>query len=390
MDRRTHGDPHLRRPAVRRGAGRAPAGRGAERGPDAGAAARGHGRGVRHRGLRRGPGRPRVRRADRRPSAARPGAAARLAAVAAPPSCPVRPASGAPRRRRRADGGGRRHPAAPPRPAAGLPRPAVEPARQRGPAERGGGRMDAAARPRTGPSGDRTRRRSAGPDAARHASAVPRHADRHQRHRTRPAPPPADGLPGGHRAQPVRRLRARAGPRRDRSRVHGPPAVGGRPAARADAAAVPAHGVHADGRVLRAAGPHRLPGPVRRRARLRPVPVPPGAARAASRRPYGGGGGRPERPAAPARAPGGPRVQRRPRRGHGRVSRVHGRRDPAPRHRPAGPRRTGLAPGNTPAGYADSAAVLVTLGGVNVLWVVTKWRDHRSRRRAEAVARHGT
>ncbi|MEU0756433.1 hypothetical protein [Streptomyces albogriseolus] len=50
----------------------------------------------------------------------------------------------------------------------------------------------------------------------------------------------------------------------------------------------------------------------------------------------------------------------------------------------------GLAPGNTPAGYADSAAVLVTLGGVNVLWVVTKWRDHRSRRRAEAVARHGT
>ncbi len=50
----------------------------------------------------------------------------------------------------------------------------------------------------------------------------------------------------------------------------------------------------------------------------------------------------------------------------------------------------GLAPGNTPAGYADSAAVLVTLGGVNVLWVVTKWRDHRSRRRAETVARHGT
>ena len=47
----------------------------------------------------------------------------------------------------------------------------------------------------------------------------------------------------------------------------------------------------------------------------------------------------------------------------------------------------GLAPGNTPAGYADSAAVLVTLGGVNVLWLVTKWRDHRSRRRAKAVAR---
>ncbi len=50
----------------------------------------------------------------------------------------------------------------------------------------------------------------------------------------------------------------------------------------------------------------------------------------------------------------------------------------------------GLAPGNTPAGYADSAAVLVTLGGVNVLWLVTKWRDHRARRRAKAVARHRT
>ncbi len=50
----------------------------------------------------------------------------------------------------------------------------------------------------------------------------------------------------------------------------------------------------------------------------------------------------------------------------------------------------GLAPGNTPAGYADSAAVLVTLGGVNVLWLVTKWRDHRSRRRPKEVARPGT
>ncbi|WSM42013.1 hypothetical protein OIE78_11850 [Streptomyces cellulosae] len=50
----------------------------------------------------------------------------------------------------------------------------------------------------------------------------------------------------------------------------------------------------------------------------------------------------------------------------------------------------GLAPGNTPAGYADSAAVLVTLGGINVLWLVTKWRDHRSRRRAKAVARART
>ncbi|MET9308198.1 hypothetical protein ABZX68_23275 [Streptomyces cellulosae] len=50
----------------------------------------------------------------------------------------------------------------------------------------------------------------------------------------------------------------------------------------------------------------------------------------------------------------------------------------------------GLAPGNTPAGYADSAAVLVTLGGVNVLWLVTKWRDHRSRRRAKAAARPRT
>ncbi len=62
----------------------------------------------------------------------------------------------------------------------------------------------------------------------------------------------------------------------------------------------------------------------------------------------------------------------------------------APRHRPAVPRRTGLAPGNTPAGYADAAAVLLTLGGVNVLWLVTKWRDHRSRRRAKAGARART
>ncbi|MFE2393326.1 hypothetical protein ACFXC0_31915 [Streptomyces althioticus] len=46
----------------------------------------------------------------------------------------------------------------------------------------------------------------------------------------------------------------------------------------------------------------------------------------------------------------------------------------------------GLTPGNTPAGYADSAAVLVTLGGVNVLWLVTKWRDHRARRHAKTVA----
>lgn len=38
----------------------------------------------------------------------------------------------------------------------------------------------------------------------------------------------------------------------------------------------------------------------------------------------------------------------------------------------------GLGPGHGLAGRADSAAVLVTLGGVNVLWLVTRWRNRRS------------
>ncbi|MEU6477738.1 hypothetical protein ABZ858_12745 [Streptomyces sp. NPDC047017] len=42
----------------------------------------------------------------------------------------------------------------------------------------------------------------------------------------------------------------------------------------------------------------------------------------------------------------------------------------------------GLGPGHGLAGSADSAAVLIVLGGVNVLWAVTRWRDHRSRRSA--------
>lgn len=40
----------------------------------------------------------------------------------------------------------------------------------------------------------------------------------------------------------------------------------------------------------------------------------------------------------------------------------------------------GLGPEHGAARNADSVAVLVTLGGVNVLWLVTKWRDRRSRR----------
>ncbi|MFF7473927.1 hypothetical protein [Streptomyces sp. NPDC008092] len=40
----------------------------------------------------------------------------------------------------------------------------------------------------------------------------------------------------------------------------------------------------------------------------------------------------------------------------------------------------GLGPGHGLAGNADSAAVLVVLGGVNVLWLVTWWRNHRARR----------
>ncbi|MFB7496771.1 hypothetical protein ACFC09_19165 [Streptomyces sp. NPDC056161] len=42
----------------------------------------------------------------------------------------------------------------------------------------------------------------------------------------------------------------------------------------------------------------------------------------------------------------------------------------------------GLGPEHGLAKNADSAAVLVTLGGVNVLWVVTRWRGRRSRRSA--------
>ncbi|MER6226364.1 hypothetical protein ABT189_38450 [Streptomyces sp900105755] len=40
----------------------------------------------------------------------------------------------------------------------------------------------------------------------------------------------------------------------------------------------------------------------------------------------------------------------------------------------------GLGPDHGLADNADSAAVLVTLGGINVLWAVTWWRNHRSRR----------
>lgn len=39
----------------------------------------------------------------------------------------------------------------------------------------------------------------------------------------------------------------------------------------------------------------------------------------------------------------------------------------------------GLGPGHGLVGNADSAAVLVTLGGVNVLWLVTRWRNRRGR-----------
>ncbi|MEU9447761.1 hypothetical protein [Streptomyces sp. NPDC048277] len=45
----------------------------------------------------------------------------------------------------------------------------------------------------------------------------------------------------------------------------------------------------------------------------------------------------------------------------------------------------GLGPGHGLAGNADSAAVLVTLGGVNVLWLVTRWRNRRSRRPAATI-----
>ncbi|WP_404795634.1 hypothetical protein [Streptomyces tendae] len=40
----------------------------------------------------------------------------------------------------------------------------------------------------------------------------------------------------------------------------------------------------------------------------------------------------------------------------------------------------GLGPGHGLAGNADAVTVLVVLGGVNVLWLVTWWRNRRSRR----------
>nr|WP_222108525.1 hypothetical protein [Streptomyces cupreus] len=42
----------------------------------------------------------------------------------------------------------------------------------------------------------------------------------------------------------------------------------------------------------------------------------------------------------------------------------------------------GLGPGHGLAGNADSAAVLIVLGGINVLWLLTWWRNRRSRRAA--------
>ncbi|MGW7339838.1 hypothetical protein [Streptomyces sp. NPDC054808] len=44
----------------------------------------------------------------------------------------------------------------------------------------------------------------------------------------------------------------------------------------------------------------------------------------------------------------------------------------------------GLGPGHGLAGNADAVTVLVVLGGVNVLWLVTWWRNRRSRRAARA------
>ncbi|MFJ6913998.1 hypothetical protein ACIQUX_08560 [Streptomyces sp. NPDC101133] len=44
----------------------------------------------------------------------------------------------------------------------------------------------------------------------------------------------------------------------------------------------------------------------------------------------------------------------------------------------------GLGPGHGLAGNADAVTVLVVLGGVNVLWLVTWWRNRRSRRSASA------
>ncbi|MGX1028355.1 hypothetical protein [Streptomyces sp. SAI-097] len=45
----------------------------------------------------------------------------------------------------------------------------------------------------------------------------------------------------------------------------------------------------------------------------------------------------------------------------------------------------GLGPGHGLADNADAVAVLVVLGGVNVLWLVTWWRNRRSRRSARAT-----
>ncbi|MGW3104226.1 hypothetical protein [Streptomyces sp. NPDC001100] len=43
----------------------------------------------------------------------------------------------------------------------------------------------------------------------------------------------------------------------------------------------------------------------------------------------------------------------------------------------------GLGPEHGLAGNADSAAVLITLGGINVLWAVTRWRNRRFAVRSE-------
>lgn len=45
----------------------------------------------------------------------------------------------------------------------------------------------------------------------------------------------------------------------------------------------------------------------------------------------------------------------------------------------------GLGPGHGLAGNADAVTVLVVLGGVNVLWLVTWWRNRRSRGSASAA-----
>lgn len=45
----------------------------------------------------------------------------------------------------------------------------------------------------------------------------------------------------------------------------------------------------------------------------------------------------------------------------------------------------GLGPGHGLAGNVDAVTVLVVLGGVNVLWLVTWWRNRRSRRSAGAT-----